>query len=164
MYLLALDPGLRVAGVALFEDETLIRAGIVHNPVEKERGPVAWNGMADAVRAWTNSGSVWHAVDTFVCERPQVYHERFMKGDPDNLIQLAGVCGAVGFMLHATTSQSYKPFEWKRSLSKTEHHAVVLKLLSKEEKARIEECPQTLRHNAEDAVALGLFAVGRKPK
>ncbi len=53
MRILALDPGLRDSGAALFDDATLAECALVRSPVKKERGAVAWNAMAEAIVNWT---------------------------------------------------------------------------------------------------------------
>jgi hypothetical protein len=55
----------------------------------------------------------------------------------------------------------YTPSAWKGQVPKSVHHARILAALSYEEQSRIPKLPTSKLHNVLDAVALGLFHVGR---
>lgn len=151
----ALDPGLRAAGLAIFRYQTLAVGTLVRSPLDKIRDGEAWAAMGRAVAVelsgWT--------IDHFVAEIPQVY--RGFKADPDDLIQLAGVVGAVAHVVGAPRVTCYRPRQWKKSVPKDVFCARIESRLSLEEVSRIRACPASLRHNVIDAVGLGLVALGR---
>jgi hypothetical protein len=152
--LVALDPGLRLCGVALFTDGVLTAAALVRNPVKTVRGPAAWFGMGDAVRSWLGP----RTVEVFVCEVPQVYRST---PNPADLIELAGVDGACAVSVNAREFHSYKPVQWKHNKTKEKHHPFILDKLAEVELAAFEPMPESLKHNVIDAVGIGLFYLGR---
>lgn len=166
MILAALDPGLRCAGLAIFRDGVLQVAKLVKSPVLHERGPVAWLGMAGEVVAAIPPEL--RDVDRIVVESQQIYMVRRKKAgvygpstDPDNLIQLAGVNGAVVARVDAKSHRLILPRVWKSSTDKDEHNQLVLAALTEEERGHIEVCAPSLRHNVLDGIGLGLFDIGR---
>jgi hypothetical protein len=153
---LAIDPGLRGCGLAVYVSGRLVEARYVKSSEKSARGAEAWCAMAQAV------GDVAPPqVDTLVVECPQVYRGPLQKGDPSDLIELAGVDGAIvgKFILRAQDFVSYLPRDWKGQVPKDIHHARVEAALSKEEKACMSLPAASLAHNVWDAVALGLFHV-----
>ncbi|WP_141592263.1 hypothetical protein [Myxococcus sp. AB056] len=170
--LVALDPGLRECGVALFDLDSgeLLAAGMPTNAERKARGLAAWSRMAGGVAAFVSSfleplraAGVVVSV-TVASECPQVYTAGKSKGDPNDLIELAGVVGRVVGELSATSERSFLPREWKGTL---DGDVMVERI-----KARLGERPQEhLRvqlpraqdkhHNVWDAVGIGLYVVGR---
>lgn len=151
-YLVSLDPGLRGSGVAWWaEDGSLLFVDYLRNPVKKGDGPAAWVGF-DLLPLYDNRP------DYFISEVPQVYRAGASKGDPDDLIQLAGVVGVFSMMFNATTYFGVKPREWKGQVPKDVHHARLVKTLTPEEMAMIEaSAPPSLRHNVLDAVGIGRY-------
>nr|BDT33744.1 hypothetical protein MFMH1_34130 [Myxococcus sp. MH1] len=170
--LVALDPGLRECGVALFDMDSgeLLAAGMPTNAERKARGLPAWARMADGVSAFVSSflepyraaGEVISI--TLASECPQVYTAGKSKGDPNDLIELAGVVGRVAGSLKATSERSYLPREWKGTLDAD----VMIERI----KARLAERPheylrvqlpraQDKHHNVWDAIGIGLHVVGR---
>lgn len=157
--LLALDPGLRGAGIAYFVDGVLVRAYYAENPVESGNGPPAWFALAEKV--YFDFKERGHKVDEYVCEVMQVYRQG--PGDPNDLIELAGVAGAVGasFPLKPDTAFGYKPRVWKGSSPKWAHQPLILGRLSNTEVEAIEETRKTVVGNAVDAVGIGLYHLER---
>lgn len=151
-YLVSLDPGLRGSGVAWFNAQgQLVRTDYVRNPEKTGNGPQAWTGYL-RVALWEDA--VWH----FISEIPQVYRAGASKGDPDDLIQLAGVVGVFSSIFRATTHLGVKPREWKGQVPKDVHHARLVKTLTPEEMAMVERAaPPSLRHNVLDAIGIGRY-------
>jgi hypothetical protein len=151
-YLVSLDPGLRGSGVAWWaEDGSLLFVDYLRNPVKKGDGPAAWVGF-DTLPLYDNRP------DYFISEVPQVYRAGASKGDPDDLIQLAGVVGVFSSIFRATTHLGVKPREWKGQVPKDVHHARLVKTLTPEEMAMVEaSAPPSLRHNVLDAVGIGRY-------
>jgi hypothetical protein len=130
---------------------SLAHVAYLRNPVKKGDGPAAWMGY-DSVVLYDNRP------DYFISEVPQVYRAGASKGDPDDLIQLAGVVGVFSALFSATTYTGVKPREWKGQVPKDVHHARLVKTLTPEEMAMVEaSAPPSLRHNVLDAVGIGRY-------
>lgn len=155
--LVSFDPGLRVAGVAFFSDGKLRWATLARSDEPKVRGPMAWLAMGRAVSA----SLVDHPgpYDKVVVEVPQVYPGAPI--DPANLIELAGVNGAVIARLEATEHRGYLPRLWKGNKLKEKMLAHIEACLSVDEAKCIDFLPASLRHNAIDAIGIGLYELGR---
>lgn len=162
-WVVSLDPGLRGCGIAVFEHRILYRAWYVRSPNKRDRGAEAWYDMAERVQSeWLERiPSRLSAVDTLVLEVPQVYWGAKRGGNPSDLIQLAGVVGAVSFGIPAFKKPCFLPREWKGQTPKDVHNKRVLAELGALEVESIEPCGKTLLHNVLDAVGLGLFHLKR---
>ena len=167
MITVAIDPGLRDQGVAVFRDQTLIAATLIRVP-GKERGPAQWCEVAYRTHEWvsTQVSMLGQHKGQVVSEHPQSYIASQQKGDQNDLCELAGVVGATCLALSRGTSWSvtgYLPQEWKGQVPKDVHNARVLKRLSPEEFKIVETCgvPESLLHNVIDSVGIALFHLGR---
>ena len=99
-----MDPGLRACGVALFYDGGLMRAAAVRGP-KTGRGPPVWRAHGDAVAAWVG-GFEGH----LVIETMKVYTDA--PGDPDDLLELAGIGGAVAQALSPCPVEGVRAAIW----------------------------------------------------
>lgn len=160
--LVAVDPGLRRLGVAVFTDDRLVHAALVTSPVKKDRGGTAWYAMADAVWAHLHDDYLNRLTpDEFVLEVPQIYRFGKSKGDPDDLIQLAATGAAVGAVLRAQKATTYYPREWKGTVPGDVFVERIRGRLTPAERKAITPCAMSYEHNVLDAVGLGLFRLGR---
>lgn len=102
-------------------------------------------------------------LQTLVIERPQVYKAQFLKGDPNDLVDLALMGGALSGILHGKCRATlfYLPCEWKGQVVKAAMNARIKKRLSEDEQRRIDWPAKSLQHNVWDAIGIGLKAVGR---
>jgi len=155
----AIDPGVRGTGVAVFTDGVLVRALVVAAfDLQRATGDVA--------HVCAGCGKVSQAV----IELPQIYAAAKQDGDPNDLISIAAVAGAAaGVLAHAGGRITYaRPAEWKGQAPKAVIHARMHAILSDAEAAIAARCLVThgkrLGHNGLDAVALGLWFLGRKGK
>lgn len=142
-------------------NKRLHHAGLAKNP-SKEPDASAWFSMAHQLHR--DVGAVLHErIITVVIERPQVYVAAKLKGDPNDLISIAGVVGAIGTLYWQDGSKivTYLPREWKGTVPKAVTELRVDKRLSDDEKKRVEWPAKSLSHNVYDAIALGLFYAGR---
>jgi hypothetical protein len=115
--------------------------------------------MAGAVAEWSGP------VDHLALEWPRVYATRIRagqsSGDPNDLLGLAAVDTAIVALLDAP-STSYCPSEWKGTVEKSVMGARIIGRLSANEAALVMSItPASKRHNAVDAVGVGLFHLGR---
>lgn len=160
---LAVDPGLRVCGVSLFEGKYLYKAWLAKNPLRKGRGPDAWNRMAEEVcRSWIRRAPKHCGqLHSLVVEVPQVYWRSGRGGNAADLIELAGVVGATTATIPVLNRAHYLPRAWKGQVPKEIHNRRVLKKLSDDELPAMEKTSTSLQHNVVDSIGLGLFYLGR---
>ena len=150
MTLLAIDPGVQCTGWAVFELDHLIACGLSRAKTLEEQ-VVLPLPIPDADQL------------VIVLEEPQVRRDT---PRPDDLIKLAMVVGAK--MAQAARFKDVefircKPRSWKGSVPKDIHNHRTLALLSPKESAIVSQVfPEGLRHNAIDAVGLGLWALKRR--
>lgn len=170
--LLALDPGLRHPAVALFRGGVLFSAERIKvDPTWKDLDPMdRWVRIAGAIMRWgmgRNMEPRW-----LVCERPQIYRASKSKGDPNDLVGLAGVAGALAGMLSLAVAQrnialgvrSALPAEWIGQVPKSEtgdpwssaRGVRIASRLSADERFAV-----VPSHDAVDAAGIGLFFLGR---
>jgi len=114
--------------------------------------------MVDAVDAKMHA--LGYALDRMAIELPQVYVRSRSKGDPNDLILLAGLVGALTHWFHGMTFM-YHPHAWKGTVPKEIMTARILKRLSEEEQSKIEKSPKSLIHNVYDSCGLGMHHLKR---
>lgn len=158
MRLLAVDPGIRGCGCAVFCDAVLERAAYVenYNLQFKEGRAAAAYGMALSVYNWAGP------INELVVEWPQVYASRIRQGhsfaDPNDLLALAAVDGAVA-ALYSKVTYSPRPAQWKQQLKKEIVEQRVRARLDATETAVLDAAVNDagkLWHNVVDAVGIGL--------
>lgn len=140
--LVAIDPGKHRCGVALFAASgTLVAAANVPDPVAWAIEPRLC-ALAPLPRG-------------YVLEVPQTYaYKRITRRGVESLEQrIAELEDRLGPAILAT----HRPGEWKGNVPKKAHHRRVEALLSPAEVAIF----RAGDHNARDAVALGIFSLGR---
>ncbi len=155
--MLAIDPGLRACGCAYFVDGRLSRAELVKNPEKKARGPGAHHQMANAVGQWifTLRPSTRIAL---VLEYPRIYPKASQqKGDPNDLLELAGVDGALVSWIIPDTVQHYFPAEWKGQVPKP---IMLERIRAKLTSIERGNC-YSQDHNTFDGIGIGLYFLGR---
>lgn len=171
MKVLSIDPGLRDCGMALWTGEGRLLAadlargaqdtGIVNHP--------AWAHMACAVlnmfHCWAGRQLVYDGEQLhLVCEFPKVYTAGKSKGDPEDLLQLAGVVGMICplFAGIQSTARIVRPHQWKGSVRKDIMTARIMAYLEADELVCCNpRVPKSLAHNMFDAVGIGLWHFGR---
>ena len=182
--LLAIDPGMNSPGVALFVPSTpgqmLRHAARIPAPSNFKDLPdgARWLHVAHLIAQWANEKG---RVKTVVFEKPQWYAREKSKGDPNQLVGVAGVAANVTGILSVCESLevlSPTPAEWigqvpkvcpvckgkaKRkckacegSAWKTPRGVRIRSRLAPDEIALVPD-----QNDAIDAVGLGLFALGR---
>jgi RNase H-fold protein (predicted Holliday junction resolvase) len=150
--LISIDPGLRMCGLARWEKGTLTRALLVRGE-KKERGPVAWRSMAQAVIREAPEAS------RVVIEMPQFYTDRFRKGRPEDIAELAAVVGAISSSFSVPVT-AVLPRTWKGQSPKDVTKERCLRSLTQLELDAIDlPAAKSLEHNVYDAIGLGLWAI-----
>jgi hypothetical protein len=156
---LAVDPGIRGCGCALFEGDQLRAAWYETNPIARGCSARVAAAMARQIKI----GVLRRAPDVthLALEMPVVRDARHSKGDPNDLIPLAAINGALCVVFSdAATIEQYAPEQWKGQLDKQAMNARALGRLSLCERERITDAG-ALAHNVYDAIGLGLHFVGR---
>lgn len=163
-YLASIDPGKHACGVAVWSLQTykLIVACWVRNPFKDEPGVERahrWGDMARQVAAYL---SRWKPYGMgLILEIPQIYGDKSEK-DPNDLLDLAGVQGAIVGATNANVEWSPLPKEWKGQLPKDVSERRVDSKLSHAEKTSIEWPAKSYRHNVYDAIHLGIVYLERE--
>ena len=157
---LAVDPGLRCTGWALFEDGRLVACGAVKSdprqPAAEVAGLVAKRLLAYGAEA-----------TAAVVELPQVYRSSRSKGDPNDLVAVATIAGAVA--AQADRAVYVSPHQWKGSVPKAAQLSRYIVHRRNEKALDDAGCAAyrsglapwaaSLRHNIADAVGIGLYAL-----
>lgn len=158
---LAIDPGLRDCGLALYTGHKLVRAVLARSSNKADRGPYAWRDMAMVAHAWVVQQGV--LPDVVVIEAQQIYPAKFQKGDQDDILQLAGVGGALAYAFrNASEMYSYLPRIWKGQVPQSVFAKRILSKLTIPELSLIEACPSSLMHNIAHAIGLARYHLGAK--
>lgn len=183
LYLIALDPGLRECGVALYELATgrLLAAWLVRSPEKELAHNAGWTAMGLAVLAalearfpalFSAPGLAW-----FIGETPRLHEdekktELEFRMDPNTLIQTAGASAAVGLALGVRGVAPYAQQRgvdmdiWTRGRRKRQRQRAARGLaasdeditweeLSDAERAVIDQTAKSNLHHVLDAVDLG---------
>ena len=175
MHLLTVDPGIRGCGVALFLDGALVSATYIANPIEPSLAwsTSGWCTLARAVVAWTHRhGARGETGDVALIETMRVYtygHGR--SGDPADLFQVQGVCGAVAAWLDAAggwTSVGVPAVDWNGQTPREVQQPRTMKWIDERRERPLVDLVgvrKSLHHNAWSALGLARWylAPGRNP-
>lgn len=174
--LLAIDPGLRACGVALFQKASLQAAAYVRCKTKFTRGYIAYAAMAQEINLWVLAhGNFIEHIDTIAIEMPRIYPGG--KGDsknvdPNDVLDVAAVGAALTGVVCANLRvsinddcippyiRSYFPSEWKGQVPKDVMNRRVLSKLNHEEQEAIIRVGAK-DHNTLDAIGIGLHYLGR---
>lgn len=168
MILLAIDPGLRGCGCALFDDGVLRAAAYVRGEGVPEDLLMLARATALGVQWWVAERTTPYP-DRLVLELPQTYGGRASRGDANDLLALAAVDGAVAVLFPLTSVQAIRPHQWKGGVPKPKSargkyivQERILERLSAEEQERITwSKAEKLKWDVADAIGVGLWALGR---
>jgi hypothetical protein len=145
--LVAIDPGKRSTGYAIFEGGFLVDCGVLSGK------KAALLRVADA---------------PLVIECPKVYPMRnnTKKASPNQLIVLAVLVGEIKALYQKFGTSVIFPQDWKGSVPKHVSHSRVRKVLSLQERKLLDQLlegiARTRQHDVLDAVGIGLWKLGRK--
>ena len=166
--LVSVDPGLRVCGVAIFEDRVLMDTRAVAH--DCSHGPGQRTGMAGAVMDYVASKT--EGVDSMVVELMVIRKDRGRspsRGDVHaDLIRLSHVTGAIWFeaeRAYACSLVEMDPGRWTKGRKKKINHPRIVERLSPEE---VEVLTAELKYTHAgsekeilDAIGIGLYELGR---
>lgn len=176
LWTLAVDPSLTRTGWALFREQELIKSGAFVSPPAKldlsagvtvaERAARTARGLFDGIVKYAISPPEPLAL---VMEWPQVYRATRSKGDPNDLLGIAAICGALVAIAQPARVHMKTPAEWIGQLPKatTAKGALtsprarrILGNLTESEREYL-NCFGDVTHDEIDAIGLGLFALDR---
>jgi len=172
--LIAVDQSLRGPGVAVFH-QGILTASCTLPQKSDPNTPIAQRtyNVAASIVTWLYDKT--ERPTTLAIEWPQIYRASKSKGDPNDMLAVAGVGAALAGLLSAVCYQngngwclqirSPLPAEWAGQLPKCTNP----KLASESPRARRilsrlserEREVATLKHDALDAIGIGLFILGR---
>lgn len=167
--LLAVDPSVRSPGAAILDRGQLVEVKRFIVKASCMSDGQRWLLVARTIYEWSLTRA---PLDALVYERPQIYTWAKSKGDPNDLIGLAGVGAALSGILFVENPElevrTPTPADWIGQVAKTTKGSakesprakMILSRLSPAELALVPD-----QHDAIDAVGLGLWACGRlEPK
>jgi hypothetical protein len=163
MNVIAVDPGVHWAGLAIFSDARLRHACLIVGSDEEVPLQRALLGMAKATSDFWHESNRWLLLDdaVLVVEKPQIYTRnkgRAKNADKNDLIDVslsAGVVIAQSFM-PTTKLVSFVPHDWKGDVEKSIMTERIKGWVTEEERALVPHLPKKLAHNVWDAIGLGI--------
>lgn len=179
-FLISIDPGLNVAGWAVWflrssweeaiDAPELWKAGHTRNPVDS-RGPKAWFAMVTRLKGNIRSetGLTFGNLNfEFALEWLEVYKGK--TGYSADVLELAGVVGTLNGQFPEADFETYKPRTWTRGRPKKANQPRILRRLSEQEiasafhptstdeiRGKVENGKQGVLEHAIDAIGVGLY-------
>ncbi|OHD23890.1 MAG: hypothetical protein A2Y38_20305 [Spirochaetes bacterium GWB1_59_5] len=156
-YTLAIDPGTKKLGWAIFFEHRLLRVGLSETKL-KEIDQIA---LAHAVRLDHECSSM--RLSLVVVEDMRSYALASQKGDQNDLIHLAQIGAFIAGYVRPERVMHIAPAQWKGQMPKDVSHRRIEERLFAPERAVLSTLPDTgKRQHAMDAVGVGLCALGRR--
>jgi hypothetical protein len=157
-----IDPSVHGTGIAIFEGGVLTRVFVNDTKIiarTHSYGEIARRALSDICKIsfpWT---------DWIICEVPQIYKDS--PGDPNDLVAVSMVAGALCATIPALNVHTVKPKEWKGQVPKQVHHPRIWRQLVGMELAVATAAKEKYGprfHNAMDAIGLGLWKLRKEGK
>jgi len=163
MLLVSIDPGVHMAGVAIWRDGKLVTARLLHEKdgnvaeqltdlVQKQRARICIPGQPYP----------WEDVELAI-EVPQTYDRQHSKGAPEDIERLNSAANTYTdaiTKLGCKECARYYPKDWKGQVPKDVMIRRIKGRLKPEEKTKIVSAG-SLTHNIMDGVGIGLKRLGR---
>lgn len=161
--MIAIDPGVNACGVAVFDvaadylrytptrptpSELVLKRASYLSPTRRDLG------------LWFTE----HAATLVRIEFPRIYPAASQKGDQNDLMQLARVCGRLEAWAQDAghTVEFVEPRQWKGTLDPDVMTQRIIGRVTEDERRRVQlPSAKSLQHNVWDAVGIGLHALGR---
>lgn len=151
------DPGKKMAGVAVFEDRKFSSAWLARGRNWLDTAIVIIDELGRRYSEEVLASAHW------VIELPQIYTQDKLRGDPNDLVSLVLVVGALGAMIgDQNRITTYLPRQWGGTVPKDIKNKRVQKKLSDEELSRVELPAKSYQHNVWDAIGIGMYHVRRR--
>ncbi len=158
---MAIDPGVRHAGISYWKDSKLVEALLIRH----KHGYV---DLAQLVFNHTYMSGHHRRLDEIIIEKPRAYSEHAkQKGDQNDLIELAIAIGQMSALLLQGTTEItllyYYPDEWKKQMPKEVTTKRIKSALSSEEMAVVDlPTSKKLQFDVWDGVGIGLYHVRKQ--
>lgn len=154
--LVSIDPGTRFTGYAWFEDKRLVDCGVL-----KAKGLYP---MLIKCREYFKEREtpLHYGMPLTIIEKPQVYTQRKMKGDANDLITIALVAGYCASFFEK--SEFVLPRTWKGTVDKDMMCTRVQNRWMNERERELLESkriPKSYVNNTLDAIGIGMHHLGR---
>lgn len=167
-WLVAFDPGLRYPAAAVFDRGLLIAASRIPVPGKLAQEDIGERArvIAELTFAWVIARTGGAVPKTLVVERPKVYPAGRSKGDPQDLIDISFVGGAVIGKLSAPgiTAVAPLPSDWIGGIPKETKAGNCWTsprgLLAARRLTALERLAVVDSHDAVDAALQGKWALG----
>lgn len=165
--LVAVDPSIVSAGVAVFHDGELCAAACLREKADGRDVVSRAVSIARRVERFVGGDQIDAKL---VVEWPQVYQRGRSKGDPNALTPLAAVAGACAALLPTAEPHAIRPRDWKGQIPKPKGKAsYIVETRSRAALTAVETVVFDQARNrvgkvptdVSDAVGLGLWALGR---
>ena len=143
--ILAVDPGVKCMGWAMFQTEFMIDCGLA-------RGANLQQTLADLPVSFCSH---------LVVEDQQIYQTT--KARHSDILKLAQAAGGVIGRVQCFNLELVKPRTWKGNVPKTIFMSRILTKLDESEISIFDRlsCPKSLKHNVLDAIGIGLYKLKR---
>lgn len=162
--ILAIDPGLEATGWAVLSDKTgtLLDCGIAQPFARVNQTQSLAEIRLKLMKIWEERVGLSKNPKILAIEMPQIYQQKFLKGDPNDLIPLAIMNGLLWATLSPSQALFPRPAVWKGQVPKVVMEQRIVSNLSLRSKKAFAEglhvVPKHLRHNVYDAVGIGQWA------
>lgn len=159
--LLALDPGKKQHGVAVFVDGALDSCALIRHTKPPRDSVQRWIELAYIVRDEVCDAST---TDEIAIELMQV-DGRTGKAQASSILDLAGAGGAIVGLFSADASQAsaYTPSQWNRNRAKGPNHAKILRALSLYEREKLLKNASIIDSDGKKTTRRALWAT-RRPR
>lgn len=127
MRILGIDPGLNACGVAIYDTETKTVESVFTVRTKITLSTLALRVLSVCGEISYLTGS--ETLDLVVIEKPQVYQGALQKGDPNDLIDLTVLVGALVQGSRRSEILLTTPRQWKGQVPKNIHHKRIRKRL-----------------------------------
>lgn len=145
MKFLAVDPGKKLCGAAVFRD-----------------GALDWCGVIEFDNVFELRFGLDADYDAVVCEVPQVYQTGKRKGDQNDLVDITLCAGAV--LSLAPKALAVRPREWKGTVDGDDMVERIREKACPKALRAFNELPKNKAHNAVDAYGLGKWFMWKYPQ
>jgi len=153
--LISVDPGVNCAGVAIFEDGELSSAWLSEGESWIATAQAVWNDLECNYPLEILGGM------SLAIEVMQVYRQHLLKGDPNDLIDVSLMAGAlvgIASCKSCNETTAYRPRQWKGQVPKKVMTKRIEEKLSPDELARV-QLPKDKKKQLDvwDAIGIGLY-------
>ena len=163
-HIFAIDPGLEATGWAVLSESTgrLLACGVARPFARVNQTQTIADIRLKILKIWEEQVGFSKQPRILAIEMPQIYQQKFLKGDPNDLIPLSVMGGLLWASLTPKTCYLPKPQSWKGQVPKNTMQERIFGAMDLASKKVLAEglhiIPKYLRHNTYDAIGIGQWA------